>query len=312
MNVKPIFVVGMNGSGTTMLADCLGRHPHIYSMPQESKVLPYYLQRYGHEGMLDTLEARRRLADRIGREKTYWQSNGKQHITLQNSELGEPGFAGVINALYRRLMAGSGKTRWCDRSPINTQHIAALAQAFPDAQFLHIIRDGRDAAQSFHRRWAYHPLHTITRWKHVVEEGCRQGSSLAAWRYMELYYERLTARPAEVMAAVCDFLNEPYDEAVLGSSMHYMDSKRAKLAAGRIIENSGKWQDYFCDETLQDIERIAGMVLMKHGYSAQIDGDEEPPALLKSLCFNEYGPGAAPVFWRHLITAAKQWASAKF
>ena len=56
MNTGPIFVVGMNGSGTTMLADSLGRHPHIYSMPQESKVLPYYLQHYGHAGALDTLE----------------------------------------------------------------------------------------------------------------------------------------------------------------------------------------------------------------------------------------------------------------
>lgn len=41
MSKGPIFVVGMNGSGTTMLAESLGRHPEIYSMPQESKVLPY-------------------------------------------------------------------------------------------------------------------------------------------------------------------------------------------------------------------------------------------------------------------------------
>lgn len=323
MNVKPIFVVGMNGSGTTMLADCLGRHPHIYSMPQESKVLPYYLQRYGHQGALDKLEARRRLAVRIGREKTYWQSNGKRNIELQDAELGETGFASVVNALYRRLMADSGKMRWLDRSPINTQHIVTLAQAFPDAQFLHIIRDGRDAAQSFHRRWGYHPLHTITRWKHVVEEGCRQGASLAAGRYMELYYEHLTAKPEDVMATVCDFLTVPYDDAVIGSSMHYMDADQARSAADRIVENSGKWKRYFGDATVQGIERIAGRTLMKYGYPAQIDGDEEPATLLKTgwklrdrigftfYFFNKYGLGAAPAFARHLIASAKQWASTK-
>ncbi|MGQ9862311.1 MAG: sulfotransferase family protein [Thiobacillaceae bacterium] len=326
MNTGPIFVVGMNGSGTTMLADCLGRHPHIYSMPRESKVLPYYLQHYGHAGALDTLEARRRLANRIGREKTYWQSNGKQNIVLRDEELGLPGFATVIDALYRKLMQGDSKRRWCDRSPINTQHIAALAQAFPDAQFLHIIRDGRDAAQSFHRRWGYHPLHTITRWKHVVREGCRQGAKLAAGRYMALYfyYEQLTARPADVMRAVCEFLNEPFDEAVLESSMYYMDAAAAEKSAGTIVENSGKWKSYFDDKTLQGMERIAGKTLIEHGYPARIDGDAEPQVVMQSLWkirdrigftlhfFKQYGLGAAPMFARHLVAATKQWASTKF
>ena len=34
----PIFVVGMNGSGTTMLADSLGQHPGLYVFPFESKL----------------------------------------------------------------------------------------------------------------------------------------------------------------------------------------------------------------------------------------------------------------------------------
>lgn len=114
MNTGPIFVVGMNGSGTTMLADSLGRHPHIYSMPRESKVLPYYLQRYGQDGALEDLDARLRLAGRIGREKPYWQSNGKLPIVLRGDELGTPGFAAVVDAIYRKLMDGSGKMRWCD------------------------------------------------------------------------------------------------------------------------------------------------------------------------------------------------------
>ena len=33
MDDSPVFVVGMNGSGTTMLADSLGRHPELYYAP---------------------------------------------------------------------------------------------------------------------------------------------------------------------------------------------------------------------------------------------------------------------------------------
>lgn len=324
MNKGPIFVVGMNGSGTTMLADSLGRHPEIYSMPQESKVLPYYLQRYGRVGMLTTLAERRLLAKRIGREKPFWQSNGKRNIELLDDELGTPGFTAVVDAIYRKLMSGSGKSRWSDKSPINTQHIAALARAFPDAQFLHIIRDGRDAAQSFHRRWGYHPLHTITRWKHVVEAGCRQGAALPAGRYMELYYERLTANPRNVMSSVCDFLGIPFHAAVLESSMRYMDAGQAQASEGKIVQNSGKWRSYFDETTIQGMERISGGLLMEHGYMATISGNEEPGKLTKiwwSLSgrvaftihfFNEYGLGAAPAFTRKLIASAKQWSSARF
>ena len=37
----PVFIVGMNGSGTTMLADSLGKHPDLYMFPNEAKVLPF-------------------------------------------------------------------------------------------------------------------------------------------------------------------------------------------------------------------------------------------------------------------------------
>lgn len=36
---EPIFIVGMNGSGTTMLLDCLGRHPQLYGFPLHSRVI---------------------------------------------------------------------------------------------------------------------------------------------------------------------------------------------------------------------------------------------------------------------------------
>ena len=39
-NSAPVFVVGMNGSGTTMLLDCLGRHPDLYAFPRKRGLSP--------------------------------------------------------------------------------------------------------------------------------------------------------------------------------------------------------------------------------------------------------------------------------
>lgn len=141
---------------------------------------------------------------------------------------------------------------------------------------------------------------------------------------MEIHYEHLTADPATVLAGICDFLAVPYDERILNSSMHYMDEAVAEKAAGRIVKNSGKWQTYFDEATRQNLERIAGRTLIELGYPAQLAGDEEPDELTRSLWilrdrigftlhfFNEYGLGAAPIFARHIVTAAKQWTSARF
>ena len=40
---EPVFVVGMNGSGTTMMLDSLGRHPELYGFPSETQMMPYII-----------------------------------------------------------------------------------------------------------------------------------------------------------------------------------------------------------------------------------------------------------------------------
>jgi hypothetical protein len=40
---KPVFIVGMNGSGTTMMLDHLGRHPELFGFKTETYILPHYL-----------------------------------------------------------------------------------------------------------------------------------------------------------------------------------------------------------------------------------------------------------------------------
>ena len=320
----PVFIVGMNGSGTTMLADSLGFHTGLYVLPMESKVLPYYLEHQDNFGDLSTLSARRKLSDTLGRSKYFWQSNNKKNVVLRDEELSEPYFSGVVNALYRHLAHQQGKVRWSDKSPINTQHILSLAGVFKDSQFIHIIRDGRDAAQSFHRRWNYEPLHTITRWKHIVIEGMRQGSALEAGRYMEVSYEALTTDPEPVMRQVCEFLGIEFQDVVLRSSMRYMDPFNKSAESGKMISNSGKWKSYYSPRQIVDIETIAGEFLSSLGYIVTNHGNVDPHPIRLGYWrihdgigvvvrfLTQYGLGAIPLLMRHIGVSIRQWASAKY
>jgi hypothetical protein len=313
----PVFVVGMNGSGTTMLADSLGKHPELYMFPFEIRLLPYLLGQYERDGGDAAPLARRRLADALGRSKPVWQANGWANLQLSDDELGANGAAGAISAVFERLAAREGKRRWGEKSPMNVLHMQLLGEVFEGARFVHIVRDGRDAAQSFHRRFGYCPPETIYRWKRIIDKGRQQGQQLGRARYFELSYENLTSDPEHWMREICSFLDLPFHAAVLSSSMKMVDPARA---AGRqaIISNSGQWQHYFTPAEVRRLEAIAGRQLQALGYQVQLAGDRNPSSIQRGWWrvlgtarftvgyFKQWGWSGLPGYLRSLLVSAKQ------
>lgn len=270
-----IFVIGINGSGTTMLAEALGRHPELYMFPQETRVLPYLVHRYP-DSILHNLSARRALADTLGRSRAFWRCNSSQPLVLSNEVLVPLNdFSSVVDAMYGHFAQLEGKQRWGDKSPMYLQHIDVLARVFPNACFIHIYRDGRDSAQSFHRRWKQSPSRTIFRWKKAIVLGREQGKRLGIARYFELSYEDLTADPENWMRRVCAFAGLDFCPAVLSSSMQYMDESTRQVAQGRMILNSNKWRTYFNSDQIDELEQIAGKTLADLGYAVELQGDKD-------------------------------------
>ncbi|MBX3600243.1 MAG: sulfotransferase [Rubrivivax sp.] len=260
-----------------MLADSLGQHSALFVFPYETKVLPYFLLRSSEFGDLGELPSRRRLALEMGRTKEFWQANGKQNLELRDDELAEPSFGGVVDALFRRLAAPSGKLRWVEKSPQNLGYAGELAAAFPSARFVHIIRDGRDCAQSLHRRWKFDPVVSIYRWRNLVQLGRKAGAAMGSDRYMEIRYEELTSSPSDVLTRVCGFLDLPFETSMLTASMRTADPSIA--AVGSIVRNSEKWRSYFSPRTIHAMESTAGAFLAELGYAVSSKGCDQPSSL---------------------------------
>ena len=55
----------------------------------------------------------------------------------------------AIAAVFEAYAAERGKRRWGDKTPLYMQHLPLLERLFPSARFVHLIRDGRDAALSY-------------------------------------------------------------------------------------------------------------------------------------------------------------------
>jgi hypothetical protein len=267
----PVFVVGMNGSGTTMLLDHLNSHSSLYGFKEETKVLPYFLKASGRYDLSDAKQVRR-LWDEMTSAHAFRKANRRRPVPLPPDwlELGSGGAAPIFDYIMRYFAAREGKTRWCEKTPMHVFHMRELAQCFPSAKFIHIIRDGRDCAASFHRRWGYEPRTTMQRWKKAVAEGCFQGTALGD-RYLEVFYEDLTRAPEPGLQRVCRFLDLPFEDGVLGST-------RRRQLGSVIVPNAGTHNSYFGAKTIQHLERIGGRTLAElHYRNANPDSDWDPP-----------------------------------
>src|SRR6202008_1046988 len=93
------------------------------------------------------------------------------------------------------------------------QHLPLLERLFPDAIWIHLVRDGRDAALSFlelpegfsGKTWALPrtPAQFAARWRTEILAARKLGRH-AGDRYLELRYEDLVAEPEQRLKLVTE------------------------------------------------------------------------------------------------------------
>ena len=105
------------------------------------------------------------------------------------------------------------------------QQLALLDGLFPDARFVHLVRDGRDACLSFlavppgimTESWA-HPRDAgdfACQWRTEVRTARALGRRVGAARYLEVRYESLVADTEGDLREICAFAELPYDASML-------------------------------------------------------------------------------------------------
>jgi len=188
--------------------------------------------------------------------------------------------AAFLDALYGAYAAEHGALRWGDKSPIYTNYVGLLAEIFPNAKFVHLIRDGRDAALSALRAYRdrfYVDIYWAARsWKRRVLAARRAGAGLAPGRYFEMRYEELTTEPEGTLRRVCRFLGEPYEATMceqheLGQELLRPHGRHAAVRQP-LRPNSGKWRREMplADQTL--FQSVAGDLLLELGYEQAVVG----------------------------------------
>lgn len=104
-----------------------------------------------------------------------------------------------------------------DKTPLNTFHLDALHRTFDDARYIHIVRDGVDAAGSYVSSGIYQDLAAAARrWTQSVTLA-RDFHERNVAPCLEVRYEELVARPEPVTRRICDFLGVGFSRDMLAS-----------------------------------------------------------------------------------------------
>jgi Sulfotransferase family len=215
MTAAPFFVVGVGRSGTTLLRMMLTHHPHL-ALPYESGFLTGYHERAAAFGPLDDDANLRRVVEAMLGEPAVRRWDHAFSVDEVLGRVRARTVAGVADAIYSDYAAAKGKARWGDKSDyLDRMHV--LHQMFPDAKYVHIIRDGRDVALSVMKLpWGPNDVVRAAEWWDThVWLARRIGAVLGPERYLEVHYERLVAAPADELVRVCEFLGEPFSPAML-------------------------------------------------------------------------------------------------
>ncbi len=269
MSAAPLFVLGVRRSGTTLLRVMLDRHPTV-AIPDESYFIPQLADR--HRGSIDVAS----FVDDLRRLPTLRDWGVEVAEVEQRLRPGmTPGAA--ISAVYLAYAAAQGKERWGDKTPMYMQHLPTLQRLFPDARYVHLIRDGRDAAVSFlampegvvTRTWA-HPRDArgfACQWRSEVLAARALGSRVGRC-YLEVRYEALVAEPERVLQEICEHLGLAFEPAMLGYAGEVdVSSKPHQQSLLRPpTPNLRDWRTELAEADARAFATVAGDLLAELGY----------------------------------------------
>ena len=235
------FVVGVGRSGTTLLRMMLDAHPLLAIPPETHFVLPF-IQASGHLRFSPRIACRTIIDD----ERRRWPDFGLDEADLlARFEALEPlNTSDALRAFFLLYAEKHGKPRWGDKTPDYVRKMKKIQRTLPEARFVHVIRDGRDAGLSQKARVVKRgrepvpPREMARRWRKRLLKAREDAAEIAPSDYLEVRYEDLISDTESVLRRVCELIDLEYDPAML--DYHERASERLQEMAAALPAKKGR------------------------------------------------------------------------
>jgi hypothetical protein len=280
MSTAPIFIIGLNRSGTTLLRLMLDAHSRI-AIPNESHFFLRYYKRRAELADLREPDRRLALVEQILTER--YVQRWDRTLTPGDIDLEQcTSLEETIRQIYLAYARAFGKDLWGDKTPEYSTEAHILNRMFPDGRFIHLIRDGRDVALSIiQRKWGPNDFVTAMRtWAEDVTWTRKMLAMLPEDRCVELRFEDLITRPEVELRRVTEFLGVAFEEQMLryseGAEEKVGGNIRTKihghLSKPPLATQGLKWMRTLSAADQAVAHELAGETLAELGYPAGVTG----------------------------------------
>lgn len=284
--MKRFFIIGNPRSGTTLFRLMLNKHSSI-SVPPEAGFLIWLYEKYSnitnntdYTNFINDLKETKKIES--------WNINYNElNDFLQNSEISS--YTELIDKVYEFYtlhVINKQVKLYGDKNNYYLNHIDLLATMYPNAKFIHIIRDGRSIAVSYKElmqkdmKSKYSPnLPTkikdiATEWTTNISTIEKSFEKLATDNILTIRYEDLVLTPEITLIKVCTFLDIEFEEQMLEyyktqereglEPKEYMEWKSKNLKP--IISSEAYKLDKLSDDEKDEFNSLAQEILTRYDY----------------------------------------------
>ncbi|HHN78851.1 MAG TPA: sulfotransferase [Phycisphaerales bacterium] len=236
------FLIGAERSGTTLLRIMLDHHPELAFRNE----FEFAVDLVGDDGSFPPMDAYVRF---LGLSRTFSMSGFEIDRQLAYPDLVKSFLEQKRRRDGKRLVGATVH-----------RHFHRILTIWPDARFIHLIRDGRDVARSRIREgWAGNGWVAAHEWVEVEREIDRLAERVGPGRMVEVRYEELLADPEGQLSRICGFLGLDYAPAMLdfeGDSTYRRPDPRF----------AQRWRSEASPRQVALIESVQSDMLTRRGY----------------------------------------------
>ena len=241
-DTRPIFVLGLPRSGTTLVDRILSSHRAVTSLGELSNFAVALVRQAG------AAQGKRELI--------------RKSATLDFAALGEAygRSVGAIDAVAERLI---------DKTPVNFLYLGLIAMALPNARIVHVRRGAMDVCYAMYKtlfRMAYpfsYDLNDLGRYYLAYRKLMAHWRTVLPERFLDLDYEDLIANQEDVSRRLVAHCGLEWDDACLSFERNASPSLTASAAQVRrplYRSSMGLWRRYASElAPLRDVLQRGGI-----------------------------------------------------
>jgi len=293
---RPIFIIGVPRSGTTLLYNLMARHKDLAWFSQ------YDLSKVFSKEFLHFYKLRKRLFDI--REWNYGKQDIPNYEVLFDVPIEFPQFwnrhigqdwadeKDVDDSSKKRLretisqiIISKNKKRFLSKYPRNSVRIRYLNKVFPGSIFVNIVRDGRAVVASMLNRpvakkFGYFgiPLKNgdqsrlsflerhATQWIEVLEEINKAKNYLKPEQYFELKYEDLVSDPKKWLTKIFSACELEQQNVFQNKIIQVLGKRVMEEISDNLSSRNESWKTKFSQTEIERLNKIMKIFLERFEY----------------------------------------------